>query len=407
MSYYNPTSFGQKIYKLVQLAFVYVLTLFLSGPKKMKSRGYSVLMIVPQLDRVGGYEIQALQLSTSLAQSDNLVTILTDRTGKFPYKEFRSGFLVYRIPFRANPTRWNVFFSLLWFLIRKHRRYNVAHVHGVTGFSLLAARIARFLGLPVLLKPATAGDISSVFSSLDAKQRRYQKWLHGVNYFVAVSDELKQEMISFGIPESRIRRIPNFVNTVKYTACSKDRKRSLRARFGVKEGTSIFLFLGRLVERKGVEYLLRAWQKNHPGALWIVGTGEAEAKLKNLASELKIENVVFHGATQAPLDFYQAADVFVFPSTKEGFPNVLLEAMSCGLPCISTEIGGVVDVLEHRKQGLLVPPASVEALADAIQYVADHKEEAAVWGEEAAQKTRKSFDLSIVTARYMNIYNEL
>jgi len=364
-------------------------------------------MVVPQLDRVGGYEIQALQLSTSLVQGGNLVTILTDHSSHFTHKEFRSGFVIYRVPFRSKPTRWNVFFSLLSFLVRKRRLYDVVHVHGVTGFSLVASRIAWWLGLPVLVKAATKGDFSSIFSKQDGKHKRYQKWLQKVACFVAVSEELKQEIVACGLPEAKIRRIPNFVNTVKYVSCLEERKKALRAKRGIEDNRVIFLYLGRLVERKGVEYLLQAWQKAHLGTLWIVGSGENEEKLKRFSSEMQLKDVVFHGATQAPLDFYQSADVLVFPSLAEGSPNALLEALSCGIPCIATEIGGVIDMVQHGQQGLLVPPQSAEALAAAIQTMSSDPKERIKWGEEAARLMRRSYDVSVVSAQYVKLYDTL
>ncbi len=368
-------------------------------------RAISILMVVPQLDRMGGYEKQALQLAGSLTLAGNFVTILSDQTGNFPWKEFRNGFLIYRIPARGSRTKWNLFLSALSFFWKKRRAFRIVHGHGITGLSLFAARAAKLSGRPALLKPATKEDISRIFSHHDLKHSTYQSWLK-MAHFIAISEELKEELKTCGIPESRIDAISNFVDTSKFGIPTPDHRSALRARFSA-DTQIVFLFLGRLEKRKGADILLQAWKEFSPGLLWIVGTGPEEHTLQTLSNELELQNVSFHGPTQTPLDFYQAADVFVFPSLKEGSPNVLLEAMSCGLPCIATRIGGIVDLMSNESEGLLVEPGSAKALADAIKRAGASPEDCKRWSDQASKTARERFDISLITARYLKLYSNL
>jgi len=405
MQYYQPTSFLQKIRKLLQLFRLFFqarthAALWQPGPTTS-----SVLMVVPQLDRMGGYEKQAVQLAGSLTLSGNFITILSDQTGNFPRKEFRNGFLIYRISSHGSRSKWNLLFSTLMFFCKKRRSFQIVHCHGITGLSIFAARVGRWLGRPAVLKPATKDDISSIFSLNSLKHRTYRRWLNKME-FVAISEELKREMQASGIQESRIHVISNFVNTSKFEVVTEDRRMALRTRFSAAD-RDIFLFLGRLEKRKGVDLLLRAWKECSPGLLWIVGTGQEEQTLQKLSSDLELRNIHFHGPTQTPLDYYQAADVFVFPSLKEGSPNVVLEAMSCGLPCIATRIGGIVDLIRHECEGYLVEPGSVAALAEAIKQAGARPEDRKKWADQAAKTARERFDISRITALYVDLYSEM
>ncbi len=154
-----------------------------------------------------------------------------------------------------------------------------------------------------------------------------------------------------------------------------------------------------------MEFLLKAWQAE--GTLWIVGAGPDQERLQSMSRELNLHNCCFLGATDAPLDFYQAADIFVFPSLKEGAPNAVLEAMSCALPVVATRTGGVVDYVRHDQEGLLVSPASPAELSAAMRRAAEDSEARARWGGRARQTACEHFDIAKTTSEYLNLYGEL
>jgi len=138
------------------------------------------------------------------------------------------------------------------------------------------------------------------------------------------------------------------------------------------------LFVGRLIERKGVKYLISAMPKvldKINARLEIVGSGPLSEELKRLIVKLRLEkNVNLRGRVddQALADLYRKCDVFVLPSIKdkwgdtEGLGVVLLEAMGFKKPVIASEIGGITDIVKHGQTGLLVKQKNVEGLADAI-----------------------------------------
>jgi glycosyltransferase involved in cell wall biosynthesis len=139
-----------------------------------------------------------------------------------------------------------------------------------------------------------------------------------------------------------------------------------------RQGVTIIGSVGRLHKVKGHEYLLRAFaalSKDYPDMLLlIVGDGQERRNLQDLALQLGIgSKVIFAGFCQTTREILDTMNIFVLPSLNESFPNALLEAMAAGLPCIATSVGGVREVIENGIDGLLVPPANVSMLENAIR----------------------------------------
>ena len=149
--------------------------------------------------------------------------------------------------------------------------------------------------------------------------------------------------------------------------------------------------MGRLVEKKGHEYSIKAIAKaiiNHKNIIYLIaGDGHLRNKLESLVSELGIKNhVKFLGAVEQEeaLKLYQQAHIFILPSVtssngdQEGIPVVLMEAQSAGLPVISTYHSGIPEAVIDGKSGFLVPEKDVNALAQKMEYLIEHPE---VWPE--------------------------
>src|SRR6185369_7788029 len=128
---------------------------------------------------------------------------------------------------------------------------------------------------------------------------------------------------------------------------------------------------GRLKALKGFDYLLDALvevRKTIPASLWIIGEGEQRAALETKIKRLRLEDSVkLLGFQQNPFKYMAAADLFVLSSLYEGFGNVIVEAMACGVPVVATDCPyGPGEIIEDGKNGILAPPANALALAAAI-----------------------------------------
>jgi glycosyltransferase involved in cell wall biosynthesis len=182
----------------------------------------------------------------------------------------------------------------------------------------------------------------------------------GASAVVANSGGLRGLAAAFA-PDLPIAEIPNGVDTQRFSPGD-----------GVSpwSGPVELLFVGRLAKQKGLDVLLDALHLL-PNAAWrlrIVGDGPERAALENRAAHHGMANrVIFHGWAQRDelAELYRGSDVFVFPSNDEGMPNVLLEALACGLPVVATRVAGNEELVS-LENGFLVPPRDPTAFAAAI-----------------------------------------
>jgi glycosyltransferase involved in cell wall biosynthesis len=178
----------------------------------------------------------------------------------------------------------------------------------------------------------------------------------------------------------------------------------------------VILFVGRLAEKKGVHYLLQAMTipelRRLSCHLVVVGDGPERMSLERLRLELKLDSMVhFIGSLDhvALPELYASADLFCAPSVVarsgdvDGLPTVILEASASGLPCISSPVGGIGDFIESGKNGLLVPPADVPALAGALGYLLRNP----VQWESMAREARNAalaYSWPVIAERFSSIY---
>ena len=174
-----------------------------------------------------------------------------------------------------------------------------------------------------------------------------------------------------------------------------------------------FLFLGKINQRKGVFDLLNALAmlpsvtRNKIRAI-LAGSGEIE-KAKALAKDLDIESLVeFPGWVNIKQrdDFLAQANVFVLPSYNEGLPMALLEAMSWGLPVVTTPVGGITEVVTHYKTGLLVEPGNIRQLAASMQILIDNESLRLSLGN-AARKQASLLDTKNYSHELLNLYHSI
>jgi len=177
------------------------------------------------------------------------------------------------------------------------------------------------------------------------------------------------------------------------------------------------LFMGRLVERKGVHLLLEALSllENRP-LLHVVGDGPERARLQELAGRLRLEDdVVFHGFVSAEEKSAQLAgcDAFVLPAVidskgdTEGLGVVLLEAMTYGKPVIASAAGGIVDIVRDGRNGFLVPPGDAGSLAAAIRACVENPELARELGAQGRVDVEQGFSWDVIADRLAALYTSV
>lgn len=179
------------------------------------------------------------------------------------------------------------------------------------------------------------------------------------------------------------------------------------------------LFCGRLIQRKGIDVLLRAMGRvleDREVKLVITGEGDRKAEWQKLSSSLGLDSSVrFAGfvSDEELAGLYQTSDLYVHPAIfddkgdTEGLGVVLIEALAHKLPVVASSVGGIVDVIKHEETGLLVPEKDEAALARAILRILDDPALATELGEKGFAHTREFFDWDRITTELENIYRDV
>lgn len=176
-----------------------------------------------------------------------------------------------------------------------------------------------------------------------------------------------------------------FFNPIRYT---DDEKKMLRKSLQIDESNFIFIFIGRLVKDKGINELIEAFVglQARKCKLLLVGSFEKERDPLLPKTKLEIENnqnIIFVGYQEDVRPYLAISDCLVFPSYREGFPNVVMQAGAMGLPSIVTDINGCNEIIIEGKNGIIIPPKNKEVLSEAMKYMIEHPDERRKMAEAA------------------------
>jgi N-acetylgalactosamine-N,N'-diacetylbacillosaminyl-diphospho-undecaprenol 4-alpha-N-acetylgalactosaminyltransferase len=217
---------------------------------------------------------------------------------------------------------------------------------------------------------------------------------------IAISNGVKDSLLSFGVCPSRIRVMhnPQPLRTFRELA-------SQSTPVQLQRDVPNLVTVGRLVDLKDHVTLINAFHKvrdNMDVRLYIIGDGPTRKKLESLAQKLGLgDDVSFLGWQANPFALLKQADIFVLSSRFEGFPNVIVEAMACGLPVISTDCpSGPNEILRGGKAGVLVPVGDVDALARAISRLLTDRQAITEYAQKSKSRV-KDFDVSLLASEYL------
>jgi glycosyltransferase involved in cell wall biosynthesis len=271
-------------------------------------------------------------------------------------------------------------------LVRYIRRHRIDIIHTHLLASDIMGRVAGFLTrTPVV---STVHNSREDFDHEPARRRWMERstaklWCRRL---IVVSPALREEIAAwYRLPVSRFVAIPNGVDTSRFRPMPElDKaalKRDLLGDPAARADTPLVLNVARLVPQKGLAFLARAARMvldARPDARFaVVGQGPLKDELAEQATELGLDGkFVLAGVRSDVPEMMAAGDVFVLSSLWEGLPISLLEAMSSGCPVVGTEVGGVGEVVQNDRTGLIVPPEDPDALAQAILSCLNNPQEA-------------------------------
>ncbi len=240
---------------------------------------------------------------------------------------------------------------------------------------------------------------------------RLDRWALGrLDHVIAVSEDLYGTLQDLGIPLQRRSLIRNGIDIEQYRR--RHTAPQARTRLGLDPRRPIVGAVGRLAPEKGFDLLVRAHQQvlrqGLDADLVIAGEGHDRPRLEGLIAELGLgERVRLLGHRSDVQDLYEAMDVFVLSSLREGLPNVVLEAMALEVAVIATRIAGVPSLMEHEVHGLLVGPGSVEELAGSLLRLLGDAALRQRLAEAARRKVEQEYTFGSRMARVRSIYDRL
>jgi len=230
---------------------------------------------------------------------------------------------------------------------------------------------------------------------------------------IAASASLRHRIIDKGKAESsKVVMIHTGIKLSSQTAASSKRFSSAADLLALKTGAPIVATVGTLTPQKGVKYLLNAAThvlRDMPNVQFlIIGDGPSRHELEIIAEKFGIhKRVTFTGWRDDTADIIAHTDVFVSPALTEGFPPMILEAMSAGKPVVATAVGGTPEVVVDRENGFLVPPRKPMPMAQAILFLLTNKEAAIQMGVAGRRRTEEEFDLKKTIKATNGVYDEL
>jgi glycosyltransferase involved in cell wall biosynthesis len=241
-----------------------------------------------------------------------------------------------------------------------------------------------------------------------------EKMLERSDRLIAVSDFTRRELKQYyRVNQAKIRVIHNGVDVDKFKPASI--KRKIKEELGLNPDDLAILSVGRLYARKGLFTLIESMPAvvhSFPRAKFIIsGKGQSNEmrKLVDHATRLGVnDNIVFTGYfpdSKLP-KLYQAADVFAFSTFYENLPFAVLEALSSGLPVVTTNVGGIPEMIESGKNGFLVPPFNARELSDKILYLLEHPKAASEMAFQARKTILERFDWRLIVHKVLKLYDE-
>jgi glycosyltransferase involved in cell wall biosynthesis len=367
-----------------------------------------VFMIISSFHPVvGGAERVTEAVCRGLAQDGMDVTVMTRRypgsspvDGSKPFTVLRLG-----VQGRGKLAALSFGVACILRLLRESRDEVVVHVHN-PDTPLLVGLILKFI-LGFRVAATMHSDPQIVLKTHRGAASLRYRLAKRLDLIAVQHRHMKRQLTADGFRPERVRLLANAVDTEKFVPPAERQREQARARLGVRSGT-LYLYLGRLAAVKRLDVLIEAWSlfEDSGNELMLVGDGEEENRIREQIARLGLHNVRMVPRTDDVPSFFQAADVFILPSEREGLSIALLEAMACGLAVIVSDLPGNRAVVQDGRNGFLFPVGDSARLAELLRAVEDRELRKRL-GESAARKVQRRHSMHALTRRHRAFYARL
>lgn len=252
-------------------------------------------------------------------------------------------------------------------IIREGFDFDLIDAHYFYPDGVAAAFIGKALGKPFIV--TGRGTDLNLIPDYPAPRRLILEAADAAAASIGVSQALIERLAEIGAPADKLHVIRNGVDLDRFQPLNME---SARQQIGIDvlPGERLLLSVGNLVELKGHHLAIQSLSRIPEAKLAIVGEGHEKSRLKALARQHGVEDRVYLAGmvAQDNLRFwYNAADVLVLCSSREGMPNVLLEAMACGTPVVATNVGGIAEIVSNDYVGTLMVTRTADALVSSLK----------------------------------------
>jgi len=253
--------------------------------------------------------------------------------------------------------------------IRTTFKFEIIHAQFAFPEGFAATLLGKLFAVPSVIH-CQGSDINVDLGRSFILTRFVTYTLNRARFIFAASREIQQKITDYARPVSSMKLVPNGVNLRLFFPCDKIKARSM---LHVPLDQRIILYVGSLFWDKGVNYLIDAMEiialKRQDVSLYILGDGDLGEALARKVMNLRLEKRVFFlgskPQTKVPR-WMNAADLVVLPSVSEGWPPVIAESLACGTPIVASRVGGIPEILDSPKIGLLFNPRDAVDLANNI-----------------------------------------
>jgi glycosyltransferase involved in cell wall biosynthesis len=364
-----------------------------------------------------GPGMSAVRLLSKLQPTDGLdVTLAHGFAGQEASRTFSAQQLV--APINGSPLSQ---IGFIWrgrrWLSRQRGRFDVFYGLQAFDFTVLPAEAAERIGIPAIVKVvqhnSDLADKSGWRSWLGRARGRREK-VARLSGIVAISDAIREELISYRVPDRKIACIPNGVDTDRFRPPATPMERDhARAELGLSDDMTI-LFVGAIIPRKRPHLLVQALGELKSAGIdaHLILAGPIKDKrygdaIKSSAEGLGVDHqVTWTGFVQDTAPLYNAADIFAFPSSNEGMPNALLEAMASGLPSVITPIPGSVDLVRDGEEGIFTDGSLPSLTGALLQYIRS-PQLLANHGGAARARALSHFSARAILERHIALYRRV
>lgn len=363
-----------------------------------------------------GAALQALTLARELRRRGHHVEFVTNRWPGLKARDEVEGFPVWRLALGSGRKHreFRLWFSLARFVWKRRHDFDILHSHGAYYTHAFIGPLGRIVGIRTLAKASLANDdLMDMNRPLIGYLHRFM--LRRIDAYVAISQDLAEEFRAGGLSPDKIHPIPNGVDGGLFQPCSGDKRTALREQLGLPTDQPIVLYVGVLDPRKNIEWLADQWVRHTAfgsgGLLLAVGPQsreDADGALRRRLADMGAAHPGLFALRDFSTDilaYYQSADALILPSLKEGLPNVVLEAMACGLPCVAARASGSRELIREGETGHTYAHGDAEEMGEALRRCLSAG--GARLGQKAREVAQTHYSIQAVADGYEALYRRL